>query len=113
MRRKITISTGSSPDDIRLSNGDLIVIKDKVFLVSTYGSQCDIDADNNYTGNVRNYCSFINMTDGSRVFKSPTPRDCTKSDLASRFRNMFDFTPAAGDINHIKSDNYDLHIQVK
>jgi hypothetical protein len=112
MRKKITISYEPLPDQIRLSNGDLITIRDSVFMVSTYGSQCDIDGQVNYTGNVRNYCSLINMGDGSRVFKDPIPRDCELATLVSKFYGMFDRLNRA-EINLIKVDNYDLHIQVK
>lgn len=99
----------------KLHNGDILVIHGKCFLVSTFGSQDEIEQNNNVDGYNRNFCSLINLKDGSRALRDPLPRNSKAGDIATLLSPMF---PASyygdklgpRDINIIAADTYGMTI---
>lgn len=107
--RKVVISYGGKRDqNVRLFNGDLIIVRENVFMVSSY----IVNRDECKDQNAQRYCSFIDLETGSKVFAEPSSRNTTykriRHHLDSRFRGLTD-----EDLEIIRKDDFCINISVK
>lgn len=113
MPKIIVSSSTDNKDSLRICNGDLVVLHDLVFMVTTRST--DNDAEDERT---TKYCSLVDLSTGVRICKEPVSRHTTRdrlyAHLRGRISNYYDSVKPNYSIKNLKiirSGDYIIEIK--
>lgn len=96
---KVTVTSNYADSvSVKLFNRDIIMWGCHVFMVSTYGEKSQ-------------YCSLIDLKNGSRAFPEPCSRNTTISRIGSHLSHYKPWYPKK-DFRIIPADQYELIVNV-
>jgi len=102
MARNIIINNDSNEQPVSLYNGDILIINQKVFMVTSYIKSKDEDLS------ISRYCSMVDIQTGDKAFSEPCTRHNT---TLNRISSHLKYHKHKDDkIKIVRKNDYDLSV---